>query len=105
MGYSAPHGDPMKKRHTTTHGENRARLARVEGQVRAVRRMVEEGAYCIDLVNQIEAARSALREVGRRILRKHLEHCVADAMRSGSRAAVDRKIAELMDVLRRCQGS
>ncbi len=85
------------------HDGNLARLARIEGQVRGVRRMVEDGAYCIDILTQIQAARSALTSVSRRILRKHLEHCVADALKGGSESDVHQKIEELLKVLRRME--
>ena len=88
----------------TRHDENLTRLARVEGQVRAVRRMVEDGAYCIDILNQVQAVRSALKSVGQRVLRKHLEHCVTDAMQSGCKDEAEEKIAELIDVLKRMEG-
>lgn len=89
------------KGHKTRHEENLDRLARAEGQIRAVRRMVEEGAYCIDIVTQIQAAQSALGAIVRRILHKHIDHCVAGAMRGRSKEEADEKIKELMTVLRR----
>ncbi len=89
------------KRHKTTHEENLNRLARVEGQIRGVRRMVEDGEYCIDIITQIQAAQSALGAIGKRILRKHMDHCVAEAMRGKSKKEADIKIDELMTVLKR----
>ena len=67
------------KKHHTTHIENKARLARIEGQVRAVGRMIDGGEYCIDIITQIQAARSALQSVSKIILEKHLKHCVVAA--------------------------
>lgn len=90
----------MRKRRPTTHEENLARLARVEGQIRGIRRMIEGGAYCMDILNQIQAVRAALRAVGHRVLRKHLEVCVAAAARSRSRAATEEKVDEVMRLLR-----
>jgi DNA-binding FrmR family transcriptional regulator len=89
------------KGHKTRHDENLDRLARVEGQVRGIRRMVEEGAYCIDIITQIQAAQAALASVGRQILHKHMRHCVAGAMRGSSKQDAETKIDELMTVLRR----
>jgi DNA-binding FrmR family transcriptional regulator len=89
------------KGHTTRHDENLARLARVEGQVRGIRKMIESGMYCIDIITQIQAAQSALGALGKRVLRKHVDHCVAAAVRSGTRAEADEKTAELMRVLER----
>jgi DNA-binding FrmR family transcriptional regulator len=77
------------------------RLNRIEGQVRGLRRMVEDDRYCIDVVTQIAAVRAALRRAEEEILRDHVGHCVENAIASGNRAAQRRKIAELMDVVGR----
>jgi DNA-binding FrmR family transcriptional regulator len=77
------------------------RLKRIEGQVRGVARMVEEGRYCIDIVTQIGAVRAALRKVEEEVLRDHVGHCVEGAIASGNRGQQRRKIAELMDVFGR----
>ena len=91
------------KPHKTTHQEKIARLSRVEGQVRAVKRMVDEGEYCIDIITQIQAARSALQAVSKRILEKHLKHCVADAIHEKDEAEIDRKLEEIMTVIKRME--
>lgn len=75
------------------------RLSRIEGQVRGLGRMVEEGRYCIDIVTQIAAVQAALRRVEEDILRDHISHCVAHAMASGDKSEQAEKIDELMDVL------
>lgn len=62
---------------------NLRRLARIEGQVRGVRQMVENERYCADVLDQIAAIQSALRAVARETLRNHLKHCVTQAL-SGS---------------------
>lgn len=80
------------------------RLNRVEGQVRGIARMVEEGRYCIDIVTQIAAARAALRRVEQEVLRDHVHHCVKHAMLSGDEAEQAAKIEELMAVLGRGEG-
>lgn len=95
---------PVSKGDETRHGENLGRLARVEGQVRGIRRMIEDGAYCVDIITQIQAAQSALAAIGKRILREHLDHCVVDAMRSRSRVEAGKKIDELMNILKRGLG-
>jgi DNA-binding FrmR family transcriptional regulator len=59
------------------------RLARIEGHVRAVKRMVEEGRSCPDILVQVAAVRSALNSVGRVILEDHLKSCMVDAVRRG----------------------
>ncbi|MEZ5852026.1 MAG: metal-sensitive transcriptional regulator [Hyphomicrobiaceae bacterium] len=77
------------------------RLSRIEGQVRGVSRMVEEGRYCIDILTQIAAVKAALRRVEEDILRDHVAHCVEHAIASGDADDQRQKIAELMEVLRR----
>ena len=59
-----------------------ARLRRIEGQVRGLQRMVDEDAYCIDVLTQISAVNAALRGVSVLLLDDHLRHCVRDAARS-----------------------
>ena len=80
------------------------RLSRIEGQVRGLSRMVEEGRYCIDVVTQISAVRAALRRVEQEVLRDHVGHCVKHAMQSDDIEDQNRKIKELMDVLARSNG-
>ena len=91
------------KGHSTTHTENKARLARIEGQVRAVGRMIDDGEYCIDIITQIQAARSALQSVSKLILEKHLKHCVAAALEEHDEAGIDEKLAEIMTVIKRME--
>jgi len=69
------------------------RLRRIEGQVRGVQRMVDEDAYCIDVLTQISAATKALQAVALELLDEHLAHCVADAVGRGGPGAGE-KIAE-----------
>jgi DNA-binding FrmR family transcriptional regulator len=77
------------------------RLNRIQGQVRGLAKMVDEDRYCIDIVTQISAVRSALRRVEEEILKDHVAHCVEHAISSGDRADQRRKIAELMEVVGR----
>jgi CsoR family transcriptional regulator, copper-sensing transcriptional repressor len=77
------------------------RLARIEGQVRGLSRMVEEDRYCIDVVTQIAAVRAALRRAEDEILRDHVGHCVEHAIASGDQDEQRKKVAEIMDVLAR----
>jgi CsoR family transcriptional regulator, copper-sensing transcriptional repressor len=77
------------------------RLRRIEGQVGGLVRMVEEERYCVDILTQVRAARAALRRVEESILREHVEHCVAQAIRSGSPGEQKAKVDELLDVVGR----
>lgn len=74
------------------------RLARIEGQVRGLHQMVEQDRYCLDVVTQIRAARSALAKVEQLILADHLAHCVEHAIQSGDPEQQRQKVAELIDV-------
>jgi CsoR family transcriptional regulator, copper-sensing transcriptional repressor len=69
------------------------RLRRAEGQVRGLQRMIEEEAYCIDILTQVSAATKALETVALQLLDDHLSHCVAEAAREGG-AVADEKISE-----------
>jgi DNA-binding FrmR family transcriptional regulator len=66
---------------------NLKRLRRIEGQVRGLHRMVEEDRYCADILTQISSVHEALRAVGRELMRNHLKHCAASAIRSGEESA------------------
>jgi CsoR family transcriptional regulator, copper-sensing transcriptional repressor len=79
----------------------RTRLARIEGQVRGVVQMVERDRYCLDLVAQIRAARSALAKVEQVVLTDHLGSCVEAAIASGDPKEQREKVAELIDVFSR----
>ncbi|MFZ5835920.1 MAG: metal-sensitive transcriptional regulator [Pseudomonadota bacterium] len=75
------------------------RLSRIEGQVRGVRNMVEDGRYCIDILTQVNAARAALDRVEQEVLREHLQSCVTHAFHKGSLMERQQKIEELIKVL------
>lgn len=76
------------------------RLKLVEGQVRGVARMVDEDQYCIDVLNQVAAATSALKSVSLELLKDHLEHCVAEAVRTGEDEA-QQKFDEAIQAIKR----
>jgi DNA-binding FrmR family transcriptional regulator len=63
---------------------NLKRLRRIEGQVRGIQKMVEEDRYCADILTQISSVQEALRSVGRELMRNHLKHCAAGAIRAGA---------------------
>ena len=80
------------------------RLKRVEGQVAAIRRMVEEAQDCPKVLVQISAARGALGKVGEVMLRDHVEHCVADAVNHGTDTERRARVEELVDLMGRFSG-
>lgn len=75
------------------------RLSRIEGQVKGIKKMVEEGRYCVEVMGQISAVQEALRGVGKLIMRNYLENCVTSSLRSGSSKKAKETYAELMDVI------
>jgi len=81
-----------------------ARVKRAEGQVAAIRRMIEGDTYCVNILTQIAAARGALGGVGEVVLRQHMETCVSDALSNGSDEARATTIDELVDVFSRYGG-
>ena len=87
------------------HRDNKAdllaRLNRVEGQVRGITRMIEEGRYCIDVLTQINAARAALAKVESEMLKTHLSHCIEGAITSGDADDQRAKARELIELLER----
>ena len=60
---------------------NLHRLRRIEGQIRGLQRMVEEDRYCADIIVQVASVQEALRSVGRSLMRNHLHHCAAHALK------------------------
>ena len=76
------------------------RLARIEGQIRGVSAMVDDEAYCVDVLTQISAATKALDGVALRLLADHTNHCVRDAVERGGTEA-DEKVAELIAAVER----
>ena len=76
------------------------RLRRVEGQIRGLQRMVNDEAYCIDILTQVSAATRALETVALGLLDDHLAHCVVDAAREGGPNA-EVKLKEASDAIAR----
>lgn len=81
-------------------GDVQRRLKRIEGQVRGLQRMVEEDAYCIDVLTQVSAATKALQSVAMELLGDHLSHCVQQAVQEGGQQA-DEKIREARAAIER----
>ncbi len=77
------------------------RLSRIEGQVRGIARMLKDERYCIDILNQVQAVKAALRKVETRILKSHADTCVASTMKSGSSKEQRVKFDELVELFQR----
>jgi CsoR family transcriptional regulator, copper-sensing transcriptional repressor len=77
------------------------RLHRIEGQVRGIERMVDEDRYCIDILTQVGAVRTALESLGFEILEDHVSHCVRGALASGDADTAAAKSDELLAAVER----
>ena len=77
------------------HSDNLSSIRRIEGQVRGVQQMIDDKRYCIDIVNQIKAIKSALSRVESQILEKHLRSCVTQVL---NKKEMEEKITELVKV-------
>jgi len=80
------------------HTDSVKRLRKIEGQIKGIQRMLEQQRYCIDVLQQVTAARRALDEVSLQIMRGHINSCVSHAIRKGDGA---QKIEELMHAIHR----
>ena len=75
------------------------RLARIEGQVRGLSRMIEDDRYCIDVLTQVKAVQAALKKVEGELLIDHADHCLAAAIASDDQDERERKVSELVALL------
>ena len=80
-----------------SHQSQLSALRRVEGQVRGVIKMIDEGKYCIDVLNQIKAAKAALVRVESNVLKKHVESCVKASFKN--KESIDSKVEELLKLI------
>ncbi len=77
---------------------NVTRLRRIEGQVRGLQKMVAEDRYCADILTQVSSVQEALRSVSRELMRNHLKHCAASAIRKGD-AEAEAMYDELVELM------
>lgn len=99
MTNESTHNDEKKPIMPRTEAEEQKvinRLKRIEGQVRGIQKMVEEDRYCIDILVQISAINSALKNTGMQLLERHMHHCVSHAIKTGNG---EESIEELMKVM------
>ncbi len=85
---------------STTHHERLHALRRAEGQIKGIQRMVEQEAYCIDIIIQLHAAINALYRISEDVFAKHLKGCVTDAFSGGSRKEKGKKVDEVVRVIK-----
>lgn len=80
------------------HGAAQKRLKTIEGHVRGIQRMLEEDAYCIDVIRQIQATQSALNKVNQLVLEEHMHSCVITAVRGEDSSERERVLTEIAEV-------
>jgi DNA-binding FrmR family transcriptional regulator len=83
----------------TTHTEQLVSLRKIEGQIRGIGRMIDEKKYCVDIITQISSIVGALRRVENQIFKKHIEGCVAKALKGRSEREKNEKISEVVDLV------
>ena len=89
-----------KKRSEKEHKDMLNRLSRVEGQIRGIKRMVEEDAYCTDILIQVSAANAALNSFNKVLLAEHLRTCVAEDIRQGKDETIEELVTTLQKLMK-----
>ncbi|MBP5154062.1 MAG: metal-sensing transcriptional repressor [Lachnospiraceae bacterium] len=90
----------IKERSEKEYKDLMNRLKRIEGQVRGLQKMLEENAYCPDILVQVSAVNSALSSFGKVLLAEHFRSCVTEDIRNGHEEAVDEMVALLQKLMR-----
>ena len=81
------------------HKEQLASIRRIEGQIRGIQKMIDEGQYCIDILNQIKAVKNSITTVEGKILKKHLNECIKESLTGKN--SYDEKVDEIVKLLKR----
>jgi len=82
-----------------THEEQLVRLNKIEGQVKGIRKMIENRRYCVDILTQTKAVISAMKKIESGILETHMKHCLINAAGSEDENEVSEKISEILGLL------
>ncbi len=85
----------------TTHEEQLGSLEKIEGQVRAIKKMIVEKRYCVDIIDQILSVVGALNKAKAEIFKKHIEGCVVQAFKGKSKNEKNKKLKEMIDLIAR----
>lgn len=89
-----------KQRESKEYKDLINRLSRIEGQVRGVKKMIEEDRYCIDILTQVSAVQAALNSFNKVLLSNHIKSCVVDDIKAGNDATVDELCATLQKLMK-----
>ncbi len=74
-------------------------LNRIEGQIKGIKKMIEERRYCVDILTQLKAAKAAVHKVEQQVLKTHMQHCLKHAVQAKDETGIQEKIDELMQLL------
>lgn len=101
-GFEAAPGSPDRKKERTDkeYKDLKNRLSRIEGQVRGLKNMLENDAYCIDILTQASAVNSALNSFSRALLENHLKTCVVQDIREGREESMEELVATLQKLMK-----
>lgn len=83
-----------------SHSGQIARLKRLSGQVNGIIKMIEDERYCVDILTQVKAAKSALKSVESNIVESHLNHCVSEAMSQKDEKIAKKIVSEIKEILK-----
>jgi DNA-binding FrmR family transcriptional regulator len=81
------------------HHDQLPGLNRIEGQIRGIKKMIENQRYCVDILTQLKAVKAALHRVEQQVLKTHMQHCLMHAVTSEDQKEIQEKIDELMQLL------
>ena len=85
----------------TAHNEQLVPLKRIEGQIRGIQKMIETERYCVDILTQLHSIVGAILSIENKVLRKHLEGCVANALKGKSEIEKHKKLDEVISLVDR----
>lgn len=74
-------------------------LNRIEGQIKGIKKMIEDRRYCVDILTQLKAVKAAVHKVEQSVLKSHMQHCLMHAVESNNESDIQKKIDELMSLL------
>lgn len=85
------------------HKKHIGKLNRVAGQVQAIKTMINDQRYCVDIITQLKAARNALKSIELAILETHMHSCLEQSLNNDSQVSLEQRISELMKLLKKYQ--
>lgn len=81
------------------HSDKLPSLNRIEGQIKGIKKMIEDRRYCVDILTQLKAVKAAIHKVEQEVLKTHIEHCLVNAVQSQNEYEIHAKIDELMQLI------